>query len=174
MTETPKRYSGCLVVGSIFSLALAAALAGLWFRYAETRQVLKLWGSATAQAISTPDKMEALGLEPTAGAGDLQAGGAVLRIVSTRDVTNAPGFTNARHALVLDRSFEFEPATGPADCQPTWTHAFRFTRGQHQATILLSLDCPRAMLAGKEQIVGIRTIVGGLKTLLVEQKKQER
>jgi hypothetical protein len=169
MAEPSRSYRGCLVVGGIFLLALASTGGSLWYRYSETREALKLWGSQSAQAISAPDKMEALWLGPGTGAGDLQADGASLRIVATRDVTKAPGFSNARNALVLNRSYELEPPP----CVPTWTHALRFTRGNHQVTLLFSLECPRAMLSGSGKITGITNhMAKGLKQLLAEEEKR--
>ena len=171
MTKPPKSYRGTLLIVGIFLMATCFGLGSLIYRYVETRDALRLWGTEAAQSIAKPDKIEALRLEPATADADLHVGDQGLKIVQTRDVTKAHGFTNARNALVLDRSFELTPA---ASCTPTWTYALRFTREKQPTVVLLSLDCPRALLHGTDRSAGIRPIVKGLKTLLEENLPLEK
>jgi len=164
MNEPASGYSGKLLIAAIFLMALAGGLGSLIYRYVETRDALALWGAEAAQAIAKPDKVEALLLEPTTAEPDLRGDGQLLKIVRTADVTRAPGFTNARNALVLDRSLDFIPDP----CTPAWTHALRLTRMGQRTTILISLDCPRVLLHGTTRSAGIKPIVGGLRKLLDE------
>lgn len=164
MTEPASNYSGKLLIAGIFLMALAGGLGSVIYRYIETREALALWGPEAAQAIAKPEKVEALLLEPTTAEPDLRGGDQLLKIVKTRDVTTARGFTNARNALVLDRSFDF----APAPCTPAWAYALRFTRKNQRTTILISLDCPRVLLHGTDRSAGIGPIVGGLRKLLEE------
>jgi hypothetical protein len=164
MPETVSNYRGKLLIAGIFFMALAGGLGSIIYRYVETREALTLWGAEAAQAIATPDKVEALLLEPTAVDPDLRGGDQLLKIARTADVTTAPGFTNARNALVLDRSFDFTPDP----CTPKWTHALRLTRKNQRTTVLISLDCPRVLLHGTDRTAGIGPIVGGLRKLLEE------
>ena len=171
MTQSPQSYRGKLLIVGMFLMATCFGLGSLIYRYVQTRDVLRLCGAEAAKSIAKQDKIEALRLEPAATDADLHVGDQGLKIVQTRDVTKTPGFTNARNALVLDRSFELSPATA---CKPTWTYALRFTRDKHQTVVLLSLDCPRALLHGTDHSAGIQPIVKGLKTLLEENLPVEK
>lgn len=169
MTKSPQSYRGTLLIAGIFLMATCFGLGSLIYRYVETREALRLWGTEAAQSIAKPDKIEALRLEPATADADLHVGALGLKIVETRDVTKAPGFTNARNALVLDRSFEDASSN---TCTPEWIYALRFTRNNQQTIVLLSLDCPRALLHGTHRSAGIRPIVKGLKTLLDENLRR--
>jgi len=164
MNQPAPNYRGKILIAGIFLMALAGGLGSVIYRYVETREALTLWGAEAAQAIAKPDKVEALLLEPTTADPDLRGGDQLLKIIRTKDVTTARGFTNARNALVLDRSFQFAPEA----CTPTWTHALRFTRKNQRTTVLISLDCPRLLLHGTDRSAGIGPIVGGLRKLLEE------
>ncbi|MCE9544229.1 MAG: hypothetical protein K8T25_01705 [Planctomycetia bacterium] len=165
---------GGLLIGGIFVAALCATGASLWYRYHETHQALELWGPKATQCIADPERVEALTLAPAGtGPADFTVDGQALTIVGRRDVTTAPGFTNARHALTLNRSFDWTPiapvpSNAPAGQRPTWTHALRFDRPQQTATLLISFDAKQAMMVGNDRRIRIGPIAKGLENLLIE------
>ena len=167
---------GQLAILGMLGMALLAAGLGLWWRHVHTRQALEFWGPAAAQLIAQADKVEAMLVEPLAG----QSGESIGRyqeflqvdfeqygIVAMKNVTNAPGFLNARHALTLGKSFDWR--VDPSACQPTWRYALRYSSQADQVTILLSFPCKMIRLSDSDRTAGIGPIAKGLETVLNEQ-----
>jgi hypothetical protein len=167
---------GQLAILGMVGIALGAAGFGLWWRHVQTRQALEFWGPAAAGQIATADEVEAMLVEPWAGPdeestgryqGLLRVGSQKYGILAAKDVTRAPGFLNARHALTLDNSFDWQ--ADPIRCQPTWRHAIRFSSPASQVTILLDFRCERVRRSDAERTAGIGPIAAGLQAVLNEQ-----
>jgi len=165
---------GQLVIAGIFGIALLAAGFSMWFRYVQTREVLEFWGADAVALITSPDRVELWELEPMTGEGPAEetaqrttVGETTFIATATRIVTKAPGFTNARHALTVKRSFQWNV---PA-CTPDWSHALVFSRDGRQKTVVFSLneDCQVTQLADGDKTAGIAPIAEGLATLFAEQ-----
>ena len=162
---------GQLAIVLVFGVSLVAAVSSIWYRYRETRPVLDFWGPAAVRLITHADRVEALEIEllrtdePDEDA--LHVDGDVYRIVQVRDVTTAPGWTQARHALTVRRSFQWDP--DPTACEPAWQYALRFFEADRTATVLISIDCPLTRLSDSPRVAGIQPIAAGLATVLSEQ-----
>lgn len=167
---------GQLVILVILGLALGAATFGLWWRHGQTRRALEFWGPAAAGLIARAERVEALRIERVGkpggsfggDAGDfLQVDSQNYAILATQEVSGAPGFLNARHALTLDPSFDW--GADPAGCQPQWEHAIRFSSPAGQVTILVDFHCQRLRQAAVARTVGMGPIAAGLQAVLTEQ-----
>ena len=163
---------GQLMIVVVVGLALAAAgFSGVW-RYLQTHRSLDFWGPEAAQLIAHAEKVEAIRFEPDhVGSNEPDAAffvvdGQRLAITESEDVTRARGFTNARQALLLDRSFRW---TEIPPCTPTWSHGLRYSRGQNSVTVLFSFDCQFARTGDQSATVSIAPIAEGLEQLLAEQ-----
>ena len=159
---------------AIFGFSLMAAGFSLWWRYLQTRPVLDFWGPTVARLITHPEKVEALRLErlpadktDTGESRILELDSTRFRIVDSRDVTRAPGFINARHALVVRRSFQWDRA--PDDCLPDWEYALRFSDSENTATVVFDFECKVARQVTRDETIGIDPIAEGLQTVLDEQ-----
>jgi len=167
---------GQLAILGMVGIALLAAGFGLWWRHVQTRRALEFWGPAAAGLIATADQVEAMLVEPWAGP-DVESTGRYqglllvdsqkYGILAAKDVTDARGFLNARHALTLDKSFDWQ--ADPTRCQPTWRHAIRFSSPANQVTILLDLSCELVRRSDAERTAGIGPIAAGLQAVLNEQ-----
>jgi hypothetical protein len=165
-----------LVIGMLGVGMLAAGFAW-WYHRTLTDEALAFWGGQVAAAIAHPDRFEVWNLAPP-GNPDAEALDAVVvdgvrwPIVTRRDITQAPGVTHARQALLEDASFAFDASTLESD-PPRWTHALSLVREDVQVTLLLDLDQARLRFleAGRETIMAPR-LQNGLKKFLEEQFRQ--
>jgi hypothetical protein len=167
---------GQLAILGMVGIALLAAGFGLWWRHVQTRQALEFWGPAAAALIAKADKVEAMLVEPLAGPGGestgryqefLRVDSQEYGILAAKEVTSAPGFLNARHALTLGKSFNWQ--VDPFACQPTWRYAMRFSSPANQVTILLSFPCKLTRRSDSDRMAGIGPIAEGLQAVFNEQ-----
>jgi hypothetical protein len=165
---------GQLTIIGIFGLSLLAVLGSLAWRYHETRHVLDFWGAEAATLIAQAERVAADRLEavPEAvtGPGDsvvMLIDGQMYAIRQTKDVSDAPGFTHARHALTLNRSFEWE---GETTCAAKWTYALRFEQGEKSAVVLIDPHCRFVRLLDGDKLAVLNpTVADGLAIILNEQ-----
>ncbi len=161
------------IVG-IFGLSLLAVAGSLAWRYHETRQVLDFWGAEAATLIAQAEQVEAQRLEPVPDATARPGGDTVIRIdgqmhraIQTKDVSDAPGFTHARHALTLNRSFEWDRDD---PCEANWTYALRFHQGERSAVVLIDPQCRFVRLLDGTKLASLSpTVANGLALVLDEQ-----
>ncbi|NIL97456.1 MAG: hypothetical protein GTO53_07535 [Planctomycetales bacterium] len=167
---------GQLAILGMVGIALLAAGFGLWWRHVQTRQALKFWGPAAAKVIAEAQRVEAMWIQPWVDRGGvggepphdfLQVGPQKYAILAAKEVSDAPGFLNARHALTLGQSFDWQ--ADPAGCRPSWRHAIRFSSPPAEVTILVDFHCQRVRRADAEQTAGIGPIAAGLRAVLNEQ-----
>lgn len=165
---------GQLTIIGIFGLSLLAVVGSLAWRYHETRQVLDFWGAEAATLIAQAEQVKAKKLElvPDAATSPedddtMQIDGQMYLIVQTKDVSEAPGFTHARHALTLNRSFEWDADDA---CAANWTYAMEFVQGERSAIVLIDPNCRfvRLLRDGKQAVLN-PTVANGLALVLDEQ-----
>jgi hypothetical protein len=187
------RNSGKLLIIALFIAALAAASASWWFRYQATHRSAQFWGPEAARLIRDAPHVELLALRangparmmlqpaepakndspPPAGsptshspAEEIRLGQATWTIDARRDISNAPGLTHLRNALLEDRSFTWGPFLSDHDEQ--WTTAIVFRDGDENQplTILFLPSFARALVyrpgSDRSQLIGTQPIAAGL------------
>ncbi|HEV7224125.1 MAG TPA: hypothetical protein VGN42_15555 [Pirellulales bacterium] len=159
----PKLIEGKHAIIAVLVVALAGALGSWWYHGQLQRRAISLWGREVAELIQTAPHVELLKLEP---AGDdaanedrdmLEAAGLKLAVAERRDVSRAAGLIHLRHSLISDKSFLW--SAPPADCQPQWRYALRFSDDNLAATLVFDFDCEQVMLAGKGARVSIEPMM---------------
>lgn len=162
-SPAPKLIEGKHAIIGVFVIALAGALGSWWYHGQLQRRAISLWGGDVAELIQTAPRVELLKLEPTSddAANDdremLEAAGLKLMVVQRRDLSRAAGLIHLRHSLISDKSYLW--SASPADCQPRWRYALRFSDGDLAATLLFDFDCEQAMLARKGAPVSIQPMI---------------
>ncbi len=107
---------GKWVILLIGGLGLVAALFAVWVRQQQGRRALQYWAVADSVVLRDAGQVEWLELErltapsqpspPAAAAGStVVVQGVAYRVVQSRDVSQAPGLTHIRAALLADSSF---------------------------------------------------------------------
>ena len=165
-------HRGKLVVVSVFVLAVILATSGLIYRYLQTKDVVSFWGARPSQRISSPDRVELWELAPgggepakTAAEGEILIQGRGYVPKQVRDVTKARGFINASSALMLSHNYRWDPT----DCEPVWTHALLYHRGEATTVVAISLGCGWVYSTETGRVADIGTITEGLVRLFREQ-----
>ena len=131
------RSSGKLVVLSIFIVAIAMAIFGLWWNWGLSHRSLDFWGKEGGLAIRDGERIEPLRLRPKTGRSINLEG---FDIVETKDVSKAPGVLHARHSLLQDASFDWNaPPGGLHEYGTRDLFAVRFSH-QDAVTTILFID----------------------------------
>ena len=163
---------GQIVIAGIFGIAVIATVFSLSFRYRATHEALNFWGPQASRLIASPEHVELWKLEPRGALEGESPPGHVLTIADKayyagerREVTRAPGFKNAQSALTLSKSFEWDPE----NCNPIWSHALVFSRGEEITHVVLSIDCAWVYSPSSKKIASVKPIVEGLAKLFEQQ-----
>jgi hypothetical protein len=163
-----------MIVG-IVGLSLLAVVASLVWRYLETRDVLEFWGPDAVELIARAEQVELMKLRPISETELpepplLMVDGWPHAIIEISDARKSPGFTNARHALTLSRSFQWDQQ---ADAEPTWSLALQFSEGEKSVVVLIDPDRRLVRLKNNKRAAVIQPrIADGLATLFDEQFKR--
>jgi hypothetical protein len=168
-----RNYSGKLLISAMLLAALAAAGASWWFRYEATHLTAQFWGPEAARLIRDAPEVELLVLRRNDAAGSIEQlniGGTNWLVADKRDVSQAPGLTHLRNALLEDHSFDWP--VHAADSSTDWRWALRFRDGKGPRLVaLFSADEQLGKsFAGDESIVAVscRPISRGLSEMYVE------
>jgi hypothetical protein len=124
--------SGKLVILGILAVALASAAASWWFRYAATHRAAEFWGPQSARLIRDAPRVSLMRLFLSTAP-------------KTRDISNAPGITHLRNALLEDRSFEWGQPIDAAPKGGGWKLAFSDPASGERFTIRFTSDCRGAV-----------------------------
>jgi hypothetical protein len=131
---------GKIVVIGIFVVALLAASSGLLYKYFASQQPLEMWGAEGVQVIQKAQQVELVTLstaDQNIEGPTLQFGEQSIRVVSSKDISKAPGLIHHRHFLTERVSYESKPAE--AQEMRHWTHAVKFQDGQREVIVLFDL-----------------------------------
>jgi hypothetical protein len=148
-------------LGTILGIAVSLASYAVWFHFQQGRRCLRLWGAEAANTIRHAPRVELLVFNPpeSSGPSDTLAPPhgslSIIDLERAIDITRQPGLVHARHALIMDSSFEWpdtlpvasHPATQPLDDDPpaegsadsdlaTWGFALVFDSAQRRVTLL--------------------------------------
>ena len=154
-------------------LAGVTSAAAIWYLRGLSQRSMSFWGPAAGELILQAPQVEALRLAPAESAEALPAGerltigGQAFDVIQRRDISQARGLVNVRRALMQDASYEWSV---PPPAPPVrWSYALRFTDQDRAATLLLVLDPPAAKPLDRDESVGTRPIVAGLRAFFAEQ-----
>lgn len=160
-----------LVIVAMLVLAVSAAVTAIWYLRGLSRRTIEQWGPTAGQLILQAPHIEAWRLEPV-GEDDaetretISVDGQRLAIVERRDLSQAPGVTNVRRALMNDASYAWDDPTTESS---HWTHALQFSNAGRQATLLFSHQPSQVMLLGDNRPLCPQRIARGLQVFLEEQ-----
>lgn len=171
------RYSGRWAIILVTIIAVGMASYAWWHRRHSGEQALQFWGPETALLISRAPEVEIVELGLPGQSKPLAAhdestrfGDQPVEAVRTKLVERnetVPGLNKVRTILLQDNAFAWEE---PAEsCTPRWQYALEFRDGERQATVLISLDCPRTMLVGSDKAASIEPIAAPLGEFLSAQ-----
>jgi hypothetical protein len=108
--------SGKLVIISILFVAFAAAGVSWGFRFYATHRAAGFWGPQTARLIRN---------SPTIKLSRIDRGpGMTIKTSINRDVSNAPGITHLRNALLEDKSFDWSRSNEAPVVEAAWRLQF--------------------------------------------------
>jgi len=161
--------SGKLVIVGILTVALAAAAASWWFRYAATHRAAEFWGPQTTRLIRDAPTVELFQLTPPAKLPPSSSGAAAfLERASARDLSNARGLIHLRNALLEDRSYRWPPQ--PMRPSDEWQWALRFgdRSSGGQTTLWFSSDWKCVSNLDRNEILSCQPIADGLAEMLGE------
>jgi len=177
MDDNATRYSGRWAIIAVTIIAVGMASYAWWHHRQSGQRPLQFWGPETALLISRAPEVEIVKLgsrgegKPLAARGEsTRFGDQPVEVVQTKLMQRAkgvPGLNKACTILLQDNAFAWdEPAES---CTPRWQYALEFRDGERQATVLISLDCPRVTLVGSNQTASIQPIAAPLREFLVSQ-----
>ena len=167
-------------------VALGAAASSAWYyQYQQGQQVLAHWGVEHAGRIRLAPRCKLLKLDKAsvtdetrtdaAGAAEmagtsmgryLEIGGVNFPIRWERDLTGAPGFVHARHALIQDASYDWGNATAATN---DWDYAIFFQ--DDGGTTILAFDLEHAVVANAEDLrqrASIAPTINGFRSYFAE------
>jgi hypothetical protein len=125
MSTPTNEKSGKRLILGVLVIGLAAAAASWWFRYSATHRAAEFWGPQAATLIRDAAHVT---LRSDASSDD------------PRDISNAPGLTHLRAALLEDSSFDWSAAGSP---DTNWDSSLVFEESEGaepRAVILFSPD----------------------------------
>jgi hypothetical protein len=165
--------SGKLLIAAMLLAALAAATASWWFRYEATHQAAQFWGPDAARLIRDAPEVELLVLRPNDTTGSVELlliGGTNWIVTDKRDVSQAPGLTHLRNALLEDHSFDWPVYTAGASTDWRWALRFRNERPSCLVVLFSADDQLGMSFAGDESITAVscRPISRGLSEMYVD------
>jgi hypothetical protein len=159
--------SGKLVILGILTVALASAAASWWFRYKATSQAVKFWGPTSARLIRDAPKVELYRWSSLpASAFRSSFSRSYLESANGRDLSNTPGLTHLRNALLEDRSYRW-PAEPMTPDGWGWVLVFREVAPGKAAILFFSRDWKFVGRPGGD-LLSCEPIADGLAEMLGE------
>lgn len=134
---------GILVIALILLMGIIGGSAAVWFHHSRQHRALDFWGIDAATIIRHAEKVEVSKQKKLAKddpqTNVIHLNGARYWPVETKEITTLPGLLHARHALIEDASFDWQP--DPTNCKPKWEYAITFRRNRLLVTILIDFNC---------------------------------
>lgn len=182
---------GAWAIGVMVAVGAVLGSVAVWFHYQQSRRAMEFWGAPQALAIRHAPQVELLRLELAvdSGAGDGAANGEAVNgntgddsaggeaggeaslvvdgrtftVVARCDIATARGLVHARHALIVDASFDWsegsdsvEQETGKRTSEGTaWQYAVRFSGEGPTLTVLLDPDSRRIRRLDDDRSIGL-------------------
>ena len=167
-------HRGQFVIFCIFVLAIAASVFAVWHHHWQGRRAMMLWEIESATLIERARQVELLLLasqdDPTGPGEELDIGGRTMLVTGRKDVSRAGGMVHARHALLVDASFDWEaPRDENLAARTRWEYALRFSEAGQTATVALDLSSGRARLLERGKEASIAPIADGMRKFIEQQ-----
>ena len=176
-------------------VAVVMAAFAWWARYAQSQQVLEVWGKDAVVAIRTGKRVELLkAMNPdidspeTKSSADTKSTSEIelelptgtettkIRFATEKEISKTPGLIHCRHHLVHQKGFDWT-AERQEGCQSNWTVGLRFlpdpvaATPNRKATMLFDFACNRVFLVERQAEVTMRPIIAdALKEFFAELK----
>lgn len=170
---------GHLAVLVMFGLAICLGAVAVFVRYQQGDRALNYWGTQPAQLIRHAPRVELLwlgdGKDPATESEvieQLTIDGRNCTVVRRKDISQARGLVHARHALITDRSYQFDEPRG--NCEPRWNYVLRFSDSEQTAVLALDIGCSRARLVGTDCELSIAPAIGALEEFFKRQEDPEK
>lgn len=158
---------GKLVIVLMLSLAVGLTGYAWWFHYRQSHRVVEQWGSPAARLIRRGEQVWLLRLAPErSGAATevLDISATRFAVTERKDISRAAGLIHIRHFLAEDAYYEWD---APADnCQPRWSYAIRFARGEEQLTLVFDRRCQQVMLLPGETTLRLGAVIQRLEEFI--------
>ena len=143
---------------AILTMVLLGCVLGgfaVWHHYRQGRRILEFWGSETAMLIRHADQVEVwrLGPQSDQSRSQLEVSGQSLAILEQVEISRLRGLVHARHALIIDRNYDWSSA--PAGQTVVWNLALHFRDGEQQTTLVFATASRLACVAGGTQVVRV-------------------
>ena len=163
------KLSGKVVILGIFGVALAGAVATIWFQYNARKRSREFWGPENALVIGRAATVELCRLQAraTKEADDpkqISIGGTRFDLSETKDISKAKGLVHVRDALIRDSAFDWDRQRG--ECQADWQYVFRFSGDDGTVQVALDTHCQRLKLLPDGKDVSVSPMYRGLKELI--------
>ncbi len=166
--------TGTLTVTLLLGIAIVLGGFSILYHHQSGNQALAYWGSDQAELIGHAPRVDWLRLSPvedpdaTPTESMLTVDGRMYRVVETRDVTGAPGFTYVRRALLQDDSFEFGVAEPKhSETMETWYSALCFiSEDDNHVYVYFDQSFQHVFGNHGSRAVGVGPISKGLRAVL--------
>lgn len=143
---------GQLVILFIFGLSAAMGVFAVWSQYQQGRRCMGFWGSETANLIRHAPNVEFIVFNandsaPAENDDVVRIGLGTWPVERRIDLSTAPGFVHARHALIIDSGYVWKGYGGHPEPNSEetgnpspekiakWRYALRFSDGDRVAVI---------------------------------------
>jgi hypothetical protein len=132
-------FSGKLVIAGIVSVAFCAAAVSWWFRYNATHNAVKFWGPEAATLIRDAPVVS---IYHGGNFSDPNEPAMLKKVATTEsDISNAPGLTHLRNALLEDHNFDWTTVVkAPLQTPAQWGLMFADPKAGKSTTVWLSDD----------------------------------
>ena len=144
---------GKLAILSMFVLGCFLGGFAVWHHYRQGRRILAIWGPDVATLVRHASRVEVWRLGPTEGPASpqLQVDAQPLTVLERVEISRLPGLVHARHALIVDRNYDWLKKPSPQAAN--WNLALHFRDGDVAATLVFSTQSRLACVAGGRQPV---------------------
>ena len=142
---------GKLAILSMFALGCLLGGFAVWHHYRQGRRVLAAWGPDVATLVRHASRVEVWRLGPSGGrdAPRLQVGDQPRDVLERVEISRLPGLVHARHALIIDRNYDW--LTKPSAQAARGNLALQFRDGDDVATLVFATQSRLAYVAGNRQ-----------------------
>lgn len=90
----------------------------------------------------------------------------ILYVTSRQDITRAAGLIHARHHLLHEKGFDWNPVPVEKSAGENWTTGLQFTHGDKTATWIFDFEAQKAYIVERDAEVGIAPIASALQEFL--------
>jgi hypothetical protein len=186
---------GKLAIGVIFGVGLVLATVAVTFHFRQGRRCIERFGAPVANLIRHAPRVELLTLRAnpiaaehgettvskspagetpdreTSGADSISIDGASWPLQSRLDVTSRMGLVHARHALIMDGTYDW--SRNVEGITPEWSAGLVFANGDRQTSVFFDFE-QRVVLVTPGKILVSLTPTAAEAIEVFQQRMRER